>query len=265
MMQLKAIFSVLLQGWEFEAAQPLDSYRNDHSKMVVQLRAAVPRALPPSPGEPPGEDRRRPRPVPGSRRLRGRGARGLLGLEEGRAHRAPARAAGELARRRRAGREVLPHPCPVHRGGLTMPAYPRAELEEMVERWLEVNRAGEAKKDWQHMAELYTEDATYGWNVGPQRRVHGRGPRADPRDRPRPGDGRPGGLDLPVPEGADRRAAGRGARPVEAGGRRQEGGRHATTRSPVWVAAGSATPGTSSGPGSATSSTSATPARPSWR
>ena len=48
-----------------------------------------------------------------------------------------------------------------------MPAYPRAELEEMVERWLEVNRAGEAKKDWTHMADLYTEDATYGWNVGP--------------------------------------------------------------------------------------------------
>jgi sterol 14-demethylase len=38
MMQLKAIFSVLLQGWEFEAAQPLDSYRNDHSKVVVQLQ-----------------------------------------------------------------------------------------------------------------------------------------------------------------------------------------------------------------------------------
>jgi sterol 14-demethylase len=36
-MQLKAIFSVLLRGWEFEPAQPLDSYRNDHSKMVVQL------------------------------------------------------------------------------------------------------------------------------------------------------------------------------------------------------------------------------------
>ena len=47
-----------------------------------------------------------------------------------------------------------------------MPAYPRAEMEEMVERWLEANRAGEAKKDWKHMAELYTEDATYGWNVG---------------------------------------------------------------------------------------------------
>ena len=37
MMQLKAIFSVLLRGWEFELAQPADSYRNDHSKMVVQL------------------------------------------------------------------------------------------------------------------------------------------------------------------------------------------------------------------------------------
>ncbi len=48
-----------------------------------------------------------------------------------------------------------------------MPTYPRAELEEMVERWLAANRAGEANKDWHHMADLYTEDATYGWNVGP--------------------------------------------------------------------------------------------------
>jgi sterol 14-demethylase len=38
MMQLKAIFSVLLLDWEFELAQPRDSYRNDHSKMVVQLQ-----------------------------------------------------------------------------------------------------------------------------------------------------------------------------------------------------------------------------------
>ncbi|HEX2576350.1 MAG TPA: cytochrome P450 [Aquihabitans sp.] len=37
MMQLKAIFSVLLKDWTLDAAQPLDSYRNDHSKMVVQL------------------------------------------------------------------------------------------------------------------------------------------------------------------------------------------------------------------------------------
>ena len=37
LMQLKAIFLVLLHGWSFELAQPADSYRNDHSKMVVQL------------------------------------------------------------------------------------------------------------------------------------------------------------------------------------------------------------------------------------
>jgi len=36
-MQLKAIFSVLLREYEFELAQPPESYRNDHSKMVVQL------------------------------------------------------------------------------------------------------------------------------------------------------------------------------------------------------------------------------------
>lgn len=37
LMQLKAIFSILLRDWEFELAQPSDTYRNDHSKMVVQL------------------------------------------------------------------------------------------------------------------------------------------------------------------------------------------------------------------------------------
>jgi sterol 14-demethylase len=37
LMQLKAIFSVLLLDWEFEAAQAPETYHNDHSKMVVQL------------------------------------------------------------------------------------------------------------------------------------------------------------------------------------------------------------------------------------
>ena len=37
MIQLKAIFSVLLRDWTFELAQPPGTYRNDHSKMVVQL------------------------------------------------------------------------------------------------------------------------------------------------------------------------------------------------------------------------------------
>ncbi|NNH68409.1 cytochrome P450 [Nocardia uniformis] len=38
LMQLKAIFSILLRDYEFEMDQPSDSYRNDHSKMVVQLQ-----------------------------------------------------------------------------------------------------------------------------------------------------------------------------------------------------------------------------------
>jgi sterol 14-demethylase len=38
MIQLKAIFSVLLRRYEFEMLQPSETYRNDHSKMVVQLQ-----------------------------------------------------------------------------------------------------------------------------------------------------------------------------------------------------------------------------------
>lgn len=38
MMQLKGIFSIMLRRFEFEFAQPPDSYVNDHSKMVVHLK-----------------------------------------------------------------------------------------------------------------------------------------------------------------------------------------------------------------------------------
>ena len=41
LMQLKAIFSVLLSDWELELAQPADSYQADLSKMVIQLRQPV--------------------------------------------------------------------------------------------------------------------------------------------------------------------------------------------------------------------------------
>jgi len=37
MMQLKAIFSILLRRYDFELAQPRDRYRNDNSKMVVAI------------------------------------------------------------------------------------------------------------------------------------------------------------------------------------------------------------------------------------
>jgi sterol 14-demethylase len=38
MMQLKAIFSILLRRFEFELAQPRESYTNDLSKMVVAVK-----------------------------------------------------------------------------------------------------------------------------------------------------------------------------------------------------------------------------------
>ena len=37
MMQMKAIFSVILRDYEFELAQPPETYRDDVSKMVIQL------------------------------------------------------------------------------------------------------------------------------------------------------------------------------------------------------------------------------------
>jgi hypothetical protein len=48
-----------------------------------------------------------------------------------------------------------------------MPAFPRDEMEEMVQRWLDANRRCEEAGDWAPLAELYTPEATYGWNYGP--------------------------------------------------------------------------------------------------
>jgi hypothetical protein len=48
-----------------------------------------------------------------------------------------------------------------------MPAFPRAEMEEMMRRWLKANEDAEAAGDWKPMAEFYTKDAEYTWNLGP--------------------------------------------------------------------------------------------------
>ena len=52
-----------------------------------------------------------------------------------------------------------------------MPAFGRQDLENWVERWLEANRVCEQKGDWKPLADFYTEDATYGWNIGPKEDV----------------------------------------------------------------------------------------------
>lgn len=57
-----------------------------------------------------------------------------------------------------------------------MPAYPREELEAMVERWLEANRRAQDEGNWvRHLGPLYTEDAEYRWTVGPSEEFVARG------------------------------------------------------------------------------------------
>jgi len=87
MMQLKAIFSVLLRRFTFELAQPSETYRNDHSKMVVQLEQ--PCVVRSRRGGATRESARRPRSVPGPRRVHGGGARRLRAAGWRRAGAAP--------------------------------------------------------------------------------------------------------------------------------------------------------------------------------
>jgi hypothetical protein len=57
-----------------------------------------------------------------------------------------------------------------------MPAYPRKELEEMVERWLTANRQSEKEGDWiRNLGAMYTEDAEYRWNMGPDQEFVAKG------------------------------------------------------------------------------------------
>ncbi|HVW80846.1 MAG TPA: nuclear transport factor 2 family protein [Mycobacteriales bacterium] len=42
----------------------------------------------------------------------------------------------------------------------------RDEMEAFWQRWLDANKACEAKRDWSDLAEFFAPDATYGWNCG---------------------------------------------------------------------------------------------------
>jgi hypothetical protein len=52
-----------------------------------------------------------------------------------------------------------------------MPSSTRDQLENWVERWLQANKDAEKAGDWKPLAEFYTDDATYGWNIGPKEDV----------------------------------------------------------------------------------------------
>jgi hypothetical protein len=44
-------------------------------------------------------------------------------------------------------------------------------LEDWVQRWLTANADAEKAGDWTALADFYTDDATYGWNIGPREDV----------------------------------------------------------------------------------------------
>ena len=46
-----------------------------------------------------------------------------------------------------------------------MSAFSRAEMEEMMNRWLAVNHKAEQEGNWRHLADFYTEDCLYGWDT----------------------------------------------------------------------------------------------------
>eukprot|EP00521_Asterionellopsis_glacialis_P011325 CAMPEP_0195296054 /NCGR_PEP_ID=MMETSP0707-20130614/18704_1 /TAXON_ID=33640 /ORGANISM="Asterionellopsis glacialis, Strain CCMP134" /LENGTH=199 /DNA_ID=CAMNT_0040357445 /DNA_START=123 /DNA_END=722 /DNA_ORIENTATION=+ len=57
-----------------------------------------------------------------------------------------------------------------------MAPFPREEMEEMVQRWLDANRDAERDGDWaKHLGAFYTEDAEYRWNMGQNREFVAKG------------------------------------------------------------------------------------------
>jgi hypothetical protein len=50
-------------------------------------------------------------------------------------------------------------------------SHSRADLEAWVDRWLQANKDCEKAGDWKPLADFYTKDATYGWNIGPKEDV----------------------------------------------------------------------------------------------
>src|SRR6478609_1096231 len=47
----------------------------------------------------------------------------------------------------------------------------RALLEDWTQRWLKANQDAEKTGDWKPLADFYTDDASYGWNIGPKEDV----------------------------------------------------------------------------------------------
>ncbi len=56
-----------------------------------------------------------------------------------------------------------------------MPKYSREELKEMTENFTQAIELAEETGDWKPLAIMYTEDAQYRWNVGPNEEFYANG------------------------------------------------------------------------------------------
>lgn len=54
-------------------------------------------------------------------------------------------------------------------------SFTRAELDDMMQRWLAANVAAEQAGNWSALADFYTTDAVYSWNMGPNREFQATG------------------------------------------------------------------------------------------
>ena len=211
MIQLKAVLSSLLLRYRFEMAQPPDTYRNDHSRMVVQLEqpcviryrrrpsaSATGRGVDRGHGADPGvADRRRRRRIEVDRDLCQAHAvccseaPDVFELGDDRKVRVlvhepdPDRldAVHQAVRYCPTGALSLlttdPEPT---MNTVTTPrrsrpmAHDRAELEEMLHRFEAANDEAGRTGDWSPLGDFYTDDALYSWNNGPRHEFVARGP-----------------------------------------------------------------------------------------
>ena len=195
MMQLKAIFSVILRDYEFELAQPSETYRDDCSKMVIQL-------------EQPCRVRVPPRACHEGRSSTSTCARGTRCAcsrhpRSSASTRTPTTSGPRASTPTSALRPRSTTPCSYcpamalsRRGGVN-DAQTR-EMEAFWERWLDANRDAEAGRDWGGLADFYAEDATYGWRHAPTSTSWPSAARRSAR-RPRHRDGGPRRLALRLP------------------------------------------------------------------
>ena len=175
-MQIKAIFSVLLRDYEFEMAQPSDSYHNDHSKMVVQLAQ-------------PAKVRYRRRQLGG--RTVGYQVEVDLDLCQGHAmceleapdyFKVPKRGQVEILNDEppeedrapdRTSRVGVPHASTVHygKGRLTCHRSPARNWKTWSSGGWRPTATPRRPATGGRLADFYTDDATYGWNIGPKEDV----------------------------------------------------------------------------------------------